>query len=121
VPLNRDGLVVSSIGKNGGIRLGRSADQITLCDIYRSITGDKKILVGRSNVPLRCRISTNINDFFETIACEANAAMPGILERRTVAESLAEILELDKQRLVRQASCGFPSRKASQVVKRTRW
>jgi Rrf2 family transcriptional regulator, repressor of oqxAB len=120
VPLNRDGFVISSIGKNGGIRRGRSADQITLCDIYRSITGDKKILVGRSNVPLRCRISTNINDFFETIACEANTAMLGILERRTVADSLAEILELDKQRLVRQASCGFPSRKASQVVKRTR-
>ncbi len=34
VPLTRDGIIVSTLGRNGSIHLGRPADKITLRDIY---------------------------------------------------------------------------------------
>lgn len=37
VPLTRDGIIVSTLGRNGSIHLGRPADKITLRDIYVSV------------------------------------------------------------------------------------
>nr|WP_321985248.1 Rrf2 family transcriptional regulator [uncultured Lichenicoccus sp.] len=51
VPLSRDRIVASSLGKNGGVRLGRPANQITLRDVYRSITEDKRIMAARPRRP----------------------------------------------------------------------
>lgn len=42
VPLTRDGIIVSTLGRNGSIHLGRPADKITLRDIYLSVIEDKK-------------------------------------------------------------------------------
>lgn len=36
VPLTRDGIIVSTLGRNGSIHLGRPADKITLRDIPAS-------------------------------------------------------------------------------------
>ncbi len=41
VPLTRDGIIVSTLGRNGSIHLGRPADKITLRDIYLSVIEDK--------------------------------------------------------------------------------
>ncbi len=41
VPLARDGIIVSTLGRNGSIHLGRPAEEITLRDIYLSVTEDK--------------------------------------------------------------------------------
>lgn len=41
VPLSRDGIIVSTLGRNGSIHLGRPADKITLRDIYLSVIEDK--------------------------------------------------------------------------------
>lgn len=38
VPLTRDGIIVSTLGRNGSIHLGRPADKITLRDIYLSVS-----------------------------------------------------------------------------------
>lgn len=43
VPLTRDGIIVSTLGRNGSIHLGRPADKITLRDIYLSIFRLSKI------------------------------------------------------------------------------
>ena len=37
--LSRSGLVVTQRGTNGGVRLARSADKITLADVYTAIEG----------------------------------------------------------------------------------
>ncbi|WP_240089244.1 Rrf2 family transcriptional regulator, partial [Klebsiella pneumoniae] len=42
VPLTRDGIIVSTLGRNGSIHLGRPADKITLRDIYLSVIEDKR-------------------------------------------------------------------------------
>lgn len=51
VPLSRDGIIVSTLGRNGSIHLGRPADKITLRDIYLSVIEDKKLWASRG--PLR--------------------------------------------------------------------
>lgn len=42
VPLTRDGIIVSTLGRTGSIHLGRPAAEITLRDIYVSVIEDKK-------------------------------------------------------------------------------
>ncbi|HGV3886332.1 TPA: Rrf2 family transcriptional regulator, partial [Klebsiella pneumoniae] len=57
VPLTRDGIIVSTLGRNGSIHLGRPADKITLRDIYLSVIEDKKLWASRPDVPARCVVS----------------------------------------------------------------
>jgi Rrf2 family transcriptional repressor of oqxAB len=95
VPLTREGMISASAGKGGGLHLGRPAHQITLHDIYGAVTEDKRVFVAREDLPARCRISANINEFFGGVTEEAESAMLEVLSRRNVADSLEEILSLD--------------------------
>ena len=54
-PLANAGLVRSSFGRDGGIRLGRPADAITLREIYSAVLGDKSLWVPRA-VPHQCLV-----------------------------------------------------------------
>lgn len=51
VPLTRDGIIVSTLGRNGSIHLGRPAEEITLRDIYVSVIEDKKLWASRLTSP----------------------------------------------------------------------
>jgi Rrf2 family transcriptional repressor of oqxAB len=102
IPLTREGMIVAAIGKGGGLHLGRANEQITLRDLYLAVMEDKKIFVAREDVPTRCRISANINAFFSEVATDAETAMLDALGRRTIADSLAELLRLDAIRMKRQ-------------------
>ena len=97
VPLSRDGIVASSLGKNGGVHLGRPASQITLRDVYRSVVEDKKIMAPRPDVPSLCFVSANMDRFFEALAREAEDAVLGVLSRRTITDSVAEMRRLSQQ------------------------
>ena len=109
-PLSRDGLISPSRGAGGGLRLGRAADRITLRDVYQSVTENKAILAIRDDIPRRCRISANINEFFDTVTGEAERAMLETLQRRTITESLADILRLDERRRSRRRTDSQPLR-----------
>jgi len=93
VPLTRDGIIVSTLGRCGTTRLGRPADQITLCDIYTSVTDDKPLMACRPEVPARCVISANACQFFKELAKEAEQASLDVLAKRTVADALYEIMQ----------------------------
>src|SRR3984893_3187321 len=97
-PLSRDGLIRPSVGKGGGLRLGRAPDRMTLRDVYQSVTENKRILAARSEVPRRCRISAHINEFFGTVTGEPERALLDPLHRPPIAEGLADILRLDERR-----------------------
>jgi Rrf2 family transcriptional regulator, repressor of oqxAB len=105
IPLTREGMIVAATGKGGGLHLGRAPEQITLRDLYLAVMEDKRVLVARADIPSRCRISANINDFFPEIATDAETAILDVLGRRNIADSLAAILRLDairmKQRTIR--------------------
>lgn len=94
VPLTRDGIIVSTLGRNGSIHLGRPADQITLRDIYLSVIEDKK-LASRPDVPARCVISANACWYFKSVADEAEQASLAVLARHTVASALEEVKKAD--------------------------
>ncbi|GAC1446935.1 MAG: Rrf2 family transcriptional regulator [Vulcanimicrobiaceae bacterium] len=96
VPLGRDGIVRSSLGKNGGIALARPADTIALSEIYRSVVGEKHLMVARPDVPHLCDVSSHIEVYFDSLASEAEDAVGGMLGNRTLAQSLDELLALKK-------------------------
>jgi Rrf2 family transcriptional repressor of oqxAB len=79
VPLTRDGIIVSTLGRNGSIHLGRPAESITLRDIYVSVIEDKKLWASRPDVPARCVVSANACWYFKSIADEAEQASLNVL------------------------------------------
>jgi Rrf2 family transcriptional regulator, repressor of oqxAB len=93
VPLTQEGIIVASVGKGGGLHLGRSAERISLCEVYRAATSEKKMFAQR-DLQNRCRISAHFNEFFEAITDEAGSAMMNALAGRSIADSLDEILIL---------------------------
>lgn len=96
IPLARHGMVRSKLGKYGGIALGKAAAEITLGAIYRAAVGEKPLLAGRTDVPHLCNVSSRAEKYFALIAREADAAMVAVLERRTLAESLDELLSIER-------------------------
>lgn len=97
VPLTRDGIILSTHGRQGSIHLGRPADQISLQDIYLSVMDDKPLWGKRPDVPQCCLVSANTGWFFDTLAGEAEQACLEVLARRTVADALRELHEKDRR------------------------
>ena len=94
VPLASAGLVHATYGRDGGIRLGRSAKSITLREIYSAVIGEKSLWAPRS-VPHRCLVSSNVERYFVGLATNADNAVLKTLEHKTLADSLAELRKLD--------------------------
>jgi Rrf2 family transcriptional repressor of oqxAB len=94
VPLANAGLVHATYGRDGGIRLGRSANSIRLREIYSAVIGEKSIWAPRA-VPHRCLVSSNVERYFVGLAAKADDAVLKTLEHRTLADSLAELRILD--------------------------
>ncbi len=113
VPLNREGITASTLGKHGGVRLGRPAEQITLYDIYHAITENKKLLVARPDVPKMCIVSGNIARFFGDLASDVEDGVRHVLTGRTVAQTLAEMRRMETEQLK------TPRGKARQLAKRS--
>ena len=96
IPLTQHGIVRSKLGKYGGVFLAKKADEITLGAVYRAAVGEKPLLAGRTDVPHLCEVSSRAEKYFALIACEANAAMVAVLDRRTLHDSLDELLSLER-------------------------
>lgn len=95
VLLGRDGIIVSSPGRNGGIRLGRSPESITLLDVHRASVECKRLFASRPNVPDVCVVSRNIGRFFDDLTDEAGAQVAALLAGRSIADSLRAIHAID--------------------------
>jgi Rrf2 family transcriptional repressor of oqxAB len=96
-PLAEAGLVRSSFGRDGGIRLGRPTETITLRDIYSAVMGEKSLWEPRT-VPHQCLVSSNIERYFVDLASNADDAVLRTLEHKTLADSLSELRLLDAAR-----------------------
>ena len=97
-PLASAGLVRSSFGRDGGIRLSRPADAITLRGIYSAVLGEKSLWAPRA-VPHQCLVSSNVERYFVDLAAKADDAVLRTLEHKTLADSLSELRSLDAARL----------------------
>ena len=96
-PLADAGLVRSSFGRDGGIRLSRPADAITLRDVYCAVLGEKSLWEPRA-VPHQCLVSSNIERYFVDLSAKADDAVLQMLEHRTLADTLSELRTLDAAR-----------------------
>ncbi len=96
VPLAAADIVRAKLGKHGGVSLAGAASEITLGDIYRAVVGEKPILAGRTDIPHLCDVSSRAEKYFASIAREADDAVIRVLDRRTLAESLDELLALER-------------------------
>ena len=98
LPLARNGLVVSTMGKAGGVKLARPARQIRLSEIYAAATAGKPLWAARHDVPHQCVVTSNIETFFVSLASEAELAVMTALGKRTLAHALAEMRALDARK-----------------------
>jgi Rrf2 family transcriptional regulator, repressor of oqxAB len=96
VGLVQDGLVASIKGRNGGVRLGRPSDQITLEEIYRSSIGSKPLWAPRPEGPRECLVTNHSAEYFVRLTDETEAAVLGALAGRTLADSLDELRDIDR-------------------------
>ena len=96
-PLAKAGLVRASFGRDGGIRLCRPADTITLRDVYSAVLGEKSLWTPRA-VPHQCLVSSNVERYFVDLSARADAAVLRTLEHKTLADSLSELRALDAAR-----------------------
>jgi Rrf2 family transcriptional regulator, repressor of oqxAB len=96
VSLVQDGLVASTKGRSGGVRLGRPAGQITLREIYHSSIGDKPIWAPRPEGPRECLVTNHSAEYFVRLTEETEAAVLDVLKGRTLADSLEELRSIDQ-------------------------
>jgi Rrf2 family transcriptional repressor of oqxAB len=99
VPLIHAGLVRSTMGRDGGVSLSVDAAGITLGEIYKATMGDKKLWTGRSDIPHRCLVSCNVEQFFGNLADEVDESVVRLLDGRTLADALLELRTLDAERV----------------------
>lgn len=88
VPLTRDGIIVSTLGRNGSIHLGRSAESITLRDIYVSVIEDKKLWASR---PMRRPAAWSAPTPAGTSSLSPTKQSCWMLARHTVASALEKV------------------------------
>ncbi len=98
VPLVRSGLVRSTMGKHGGVQLGRPSAEIALGDIYLATQGAGRLWSARPEMPHVCLITSTAGDFFRNLADQAEQAVLTFLGQRTLERSLAELRGLEASR-----------------------
>lgn len=88
--LVRAGLVEAREGRDGGYRLARPADQITLADIYRATKADAESGLGPLEAPRGPELDPAMRAALAKVMDEAEKQMLAVLERQTLADISVE-------------------------------
>lgn len=88
--LARAGLATSQRGAGGGALLGRPAERITLCDVYRAVTEAEVFRLHERPDP-RCPVGRCIQALLTERFGEATDALQHTLARTTLADMLAGV------------------------------
>jgi Rrf2 family transcriptional repressor of oqxAB len=110
-PLIEDGLVESTMGRDGGLRIGGRPERITLLDIYRSVTRGKQLWPARDDIPPRCIVSRNVGALFARITDDVDAVVAERLGKETLASCFAELAPLEAAAHRATPSKGFERRR----------
>ncbi|WP_299681845.1 Rrf2 family transcriptional regulator [uncultured Dokdonia sp.] len=83
--LKNGNLIESKEGKNGGVKLGKSAENILLADIFEAIKGSSHVLNLSNNVPdVHCKIGGQINEKLLSMFDDIDKAIVDILKLQTL-------------------------------------
>jgi Rrf2 family protein len=88
--LRRAGIVVSRRGANAGWNLARSADAITLLDVYQAVEGKALFAMHSSPPNPNCRVARGLKPALGRIYGGLEAQMKRELARTTIAQVLPE-------------------------------
>ncbi len=88
--LRAHGLVESKSGAHGGWRLLRAAEEIHLCDIFRSL-GEEHVPAIHSHPNKHCPIGRNIKGALLEVFSSAQNAMVDSLSQYSIADVLADV------------------------------
>lgn len=97
-PLSDSGILSTSAGGKGGIRLARPRNEILLSQIYASVTGNKKLWATRHEIPHEGLVGENIGDLSEYLCDRAEQAVVDMLGSVTIEDSVAELRRLDHEK-----------------------
>ncbi|HEX2988163.1 MAG TPA: Rrf2 family transcriptional regulator [Chloroflexota bacterium] len=84
--LVRAGLVVAQEGREGGYRLARPADQISLADVYRVMYAGGPLPPNPAEPNPLCEVGSGMRAALGEVASEVEQQMVRDLERHTIAE-----------------------------------
>ena len=78
--LSKSALVETQMGKNGGVRLKKSPQEITLKDIYLAIQSRTLLSANENETNRKCPISCKMKNIMESVINEAEQATLNHLE-----------------------------------------
>lgn len=88
VPIGRSGLLTTVRGRNGGVRLGAPANQITIMDVLRVTEEDFDLSECVRERCAHCPLTSQCR--YETALSDALRAFTRILESYTIADLVAD-------------------------------
>jgi Rrf2 family protein len=89
--LREAGLVSSQAGPGGGWKLERSAEQISLAEIYRAVEDEPLFALPIRDPSDDCEVGAHVHAVFSRISSDAEHALIEHLANSTIADVVAEI------------------------------
>lgn len=84
--LVKNGLLKAHEGREGGYRLTRPADQITLADVYKAVGATELIAPSPNEPDPLCPVGAGIQTAFGEVVADVELACLEVLSWRTVAD-----------------------------------
>lgn len=88
VPIGRSGILTTVRGRNGGVRLGAPAEEITVMDVLRVTEEDFDLSECVRERCAHCPLNTHCR--YETALSDAMRAFAKVLESYTIADLVAD-------------------------------
>jgi Rrf2 family protein len=89
--MEKEGLVKVRRGRNGGVELARSPQDITLDEVYRAVESEDSIFSLRDTVNERCPVARGVLGLLPPVFAAANSAVEASLNRTTLASLMTSI------------------------------
>lgn len=84
--LRKHGFVESKEGKGGGSFLAKSAKDINLGEVYKSVRGSNVLGQSKNEPNPKCPIGRQINQHLDSLYSDAENALIGNLSKQTLAD-----------------------------------
>ncbi|HEV2529975.1 MAG TPA: Rrf2 family transcriptional regulator [Thermomicrobiales bacterium] len=88
--LVKAGFIEAREGRDGGYRLARPADRITLAEVYRATTSDPVLTPSPAEPNVLCPVGSGMRHAFGSLSEQVDAQMLAALADRTVADLAAD-------------------------------
>jgi len=103
--LRKAGLVVSQTGPEGGSKLAKNPDKITLLEIHDAVEDCCLFHLHYSHPNQECPIGHNIQDALRVVFADAESAIKNVLSNKTLADIARDIM--DRSGISKKLAEGF--------------